>query len=142
MSPAAKPNKVVLVLLAVASVMALGFVSAGASTGTCAPNDNTKCVTGTGAAISAGTSLTGAQIAVECTGAGTRSSITQIKCWVPGEDISQTRSFDGTAAASVILSDIGDIDPRMVCWEVTGLFTDIFGDIITVVDDDCTILHA
>jgi hypothetical protein len=113
----------------------------GAS-GECAPNDATKCVVGQGSSVLVGTSVSGATIVVECTAAATVAALTELTCFVPGEDIRQTRSFPTTSSASVMITDVGYNNPREVCWIATANFADPFGAAITVVDEDCAIISG
>jgi hypothetical protein len=84
--------------------------------------------------------VSGATIVVECTAAATVAALTELTCYVPGEDISQTRSFPTTSSASVMITDVGDINPREVCWIATANFADPFGAAITVIDEGCAII--
>ncbi|MFT5223179.1 MAG: hypothetical protein ACI867_001491 [Glaciecola sp.] len=86
--------------------------------------------------------MNGAKIVVGCTTAATVAALTEMTCYEPVEDISQTRSFPTTSSALVVLDKVRDINPRQVCWKATADFADPFGAAITVDDNGCAIISA
>jgi hypothetical protein len=111
--------------------------SAGASVD-CADFDLTKCVTAEGKSVNVGTSLTGVQGVAACAATSTGGLITEIECST--EFGSQTRSFPGVAAATVMLPTPDDIDEFEVCWTAKGFFTDPFGATVEVETSDCSLV--
>jgi hypothetical protein len=146
MTLVSKPRVVVALislLLAITAIMPMSNANAMAAIGAgaaCKPGDATKCVLGEGGAVSAGTSLTGAEGVVACAAETTGADLTSIDCWSKWTGTFTSSSGQAAHAAARFPSP-DDIDPFEVCWVAKGIFSNLNGAPDTVTHTGCAIVE-
>lgn len=126
---------VVMGLLPVTPASAGGGVGAGV---TCDPGNPAFCVTTQVAAVGAGSTVTGGQVAAVCEAETTGALLTSVTCSTGGN--SRTVSLPGPYGASAVTAPTSSLTGHQVCWSSTGFFTDPLGDVVAVTDSGCSIV--
>lgn len=134
-------------VLTIAGVMALALPGAPAHAAgslgigaTCDPVHVEFCVTTQAAAVGAGTSVTGGEVAAVCKAETTGALLTSVTCSVEGR--SSTTSLPGPYGVAAVVAPTDRIVGHEVCWSSTGFFTNPLGGVVVVTDTGCAIVTA